>query len=151
MNRTVNTPEQYITAIPDHQREAISRLREMMNRLLPPGYEESILYGMITWSVALSVYPKGYGPSGGQPLPFVSLAAQKNHIAFYHMGLYSIPELHEWFVTSWRKISEKKPDMGKSCLRFRKTDDIPWMLMEELAGKISPEVWAATYDKMRRK
>jgi hypothetical protein len=102
---------------------------------------------MMGWSVPHSKYPAGYHCKPEDPLPFMGIASQKNFIAVYHMGIYAIPSLHKWFVTEHAKASPKKLDMGKSCLRYKKPEDIPYDLIGELASKITPDEWIEVYEK----
>ena len=129
MQYDVNTVEEYIAALPDDRKSAIEKLRNVILKNLPEGYEEQLSYGMIGYVVPLSRYPKGYHAKEGEPLPFLSLASQKNHIALYHMGLYGKPELEEWFVKVYAERVPTKLDMGKSCIRFKNPDHIPYDLV----------------------
>ena len=101
---------------------------------------------MIGWAVPLKTYPAGYHCTANTPLPFINLASQKNFIALYHMGLYSGPGLLEWFVAEYPKHSKKKLNMGKSCVRFKKPEDIPFDLIAELSRRITPEEWIGIYE-----
>lgn len=114
---------------------------------LPNGFEEQISYGHIGFVVPHSMYPNGYHCDPTSPLPFIGLASQKNFIALYHMGIYSDEKLLNWFIEEYPKHAKRKLDMGKSCIRFKKTDDIPYDLIGKLASKITPDQWIATYEK----
>lgn len=114
---------------------------------LPNGFEEQISYGHIGFVVPHSMYPNGYHCDPTSPLPFIGLASQKNFIALYHMGIYSDEKLLNWFKEEYPKHAKRKLDMGKSCIRFKKTDDIPYDLIGRLASKITPDQWIATYEK----
>lgn len=114
---------------------------------LPNGFEEQISYGHIGFVVPHSMYPNGYHCDPTSPLPFIGLASQKNFIALYHMGIYSDEKLLNWFIEEYPKHAKRKLDMGKSCIRFKKTDDIPYDLIGRLASKITPDQWIATYEK----
>lgn len=138
--------DEYIRLLPEDRQEVMTRFRSIINENLPPGFEESISYGMITWVVPHSTYPAGYHCDPKQALPFLSLASQKNFIALYHMGIYADEKLLNWFTTRWSEVSSKKLDMGKSCIRFKKPADIPFELMAELVGKMSPQDWIARYE-----
>lgn len=138
--------DEYIRLLPEDRQEVMNRFRSVINENLPPGFEESISYGMITWVVPHSTYPAGYHCDPKQALPFLSLASQKNFIALYHMGIYADEKLLNWFTTRWSEVSSKKLDMGKSCIRFKKPADIPFELMAELVGKMSPQDWIARYE-----
>ena len=114
---------------------------------LPNGFEEQISYGHIGFVVPHSMYPNGYHCDPTSPLPFIGLASQKNFIALYHMGIYSDEKLLNWFIEEYPKHAKRKLDMGKSCIRFKKTDDIPYDLIGKLASKITLYQWIATYEK----
>lgn len=145
----VNTVAEYINSIPEERKEAISKLRNCVVENLPKGFEERIIYGMIGYVVPHSLYPAGYHCTPEQPLPFMNIASQKNFIAVYHMGLYSFPDLLEWFKTEFPKHSKFKLDMGKGCVRFKKIDAIPYELIAELSTKVSPQQWISQYEKMK--
>ncbi len=143
------TPESYIDSLPEDRRDVIARLREEINRSLPKGFQEAISYGAIGWVVPHELYPAGYHCDPKQPLPFLSVASQKSHIAVYHMGLYSSPEMLDWFREEWPKHSPKKLDMGKSCIRFKKPEDVPIVLIGELCSKMTPKDWIAIYESQK--
>ncbi len=126
-------------------------MRQTILKNLPKGFEEGMGYGMLGYVVPHSRYPAGYHCDPKQPLPFVSLASQKNFIALYHMGLYMMPSLLHWFQEEYSKHSKKKLDMGKSCIRFKKADDIPYDLIGELMKKVSPDEWIACYESKLKK
>jgi hypothetical protein len=113
---------------------------------LPKGFEEQMSYGMLGYVVPHSIYPEGYHCNPKLPLPFMNIASQKNFIALYHMGIYAIPELLEWFTSEYPKHSSQKLDIGKSCIRFKKLDQIPFDLIAELAGKMTVEDWINCYE-----
>ncbi|MBV9240761.1 MAG: DUF1801 domain-containing protein [Acidobacteria bacterium] len=148
MKTTAKTPDEYITALPDARREIISKIRETINANIPDGFVECMPYGMIGWAVPHSIYRKGYHVDPSKPLGLISLASQKSHIAIYHMGLYPGTKLNEWFVGEWPNYSAKKLDLGKSCLRFKKPEDVPLELIGKLATKLTPQAWVAIYEKM---
>jgi uncharacterized protein YdhG (YjbR/CyaY superfamily) len=141
-----STPDQYIEMLPEERRELIQNLRETIRKNLPSGFEEEISYGMIGYVVPKTLYPKGYHANPEVPLPFIHIASQKNHIAIYHMGMYGQQALLDWFLHEYSKYSQTKPDMGKSCLRFKKEKDIPFELIGQLAAKMTPEEWIAVYE-----
>lgn len=146
MKIEANSPEDYIAQLPDERREPMSRLRSLLKSHLPPGFQETMSYGMIGYVVPHSLYPPGYHCTPELPLPFVSIASQKNFIALYHMGMYADPELLHWFQTEYAKVVPTKLDMGRSCVRFKKPERIPWALLEALAGKMTPGVWIELYE-----
>jgi len=145
------TPEQLIANCPEERREAMARLRKTILDNLPTGFKEGIGYGMIGYAVPHSLYPAGYHCDPKLPLPFMSFASQKNFIAFYHMGLYADKELLDWFVNEFQQVSKTKLDMGKSCVRFKKPDQIPFELIGKLVSKMSPEDWISIYEKALKK
>ena len=139
---------EYIASLPDDRKEPVTKLRDAINKSLPKGFEEIISRGMINWVVPHKTYPAGYHCDPKQPLPFLSLASQKNNISLHHMGLYGDPELLKWFQDEWAKASKRKLDMGKSCIRFKKPDEIPFDLIGQLAAKVSPADWIARYESV---
>ena len=148
MNAAVKS---YYDNLPEERKEIMLSLRELMAKNLPKGFEESFDYGMPGWSVPHSLYPAGYHCDPKIPLPFVSIASQKNFIALYHMGIYADQKLLEWFVNEYPKYSKLKLDMGKSCIRFKKTNDIPFALIGELMTKMTPKDWITLYEKAFKK
>ena len=138
--------DDYISQLPEERREAFRMLVDTIHDNLPAGFSHDFSSGMISWGVPLETYPAGYHCTPGSPLPFISMASQKNFIAVYHMGMYAKPELLEWFVEEYPKYSKRKLDMGKSCIRFKKTDDIPLELMAELSKKMTVEEWIDIYE-----
>jgi uncharacterized protein YdhG (YjbR/CyaY superfamily) len=140
------TVDQYIQNLPDERKEVFLKLRQTILGALPKGFEECISYGMIGYVVPHSIYPKGYHCSPELPLPFLSIASQKNFIALYHMGIYANEKLLNWFTTEYPKHSQSKLDMGKSCIRFKKPEQIPFDLIAELASKITPQQWVELYE-----
>ena len=145
------TPEQYIKEVPADRKEAITQLRNTVLKNLPKGFKETMSYGMLGYVVPHEIYPAGYHCDPKLPLPFASIASQKNFIAFYHMGVYAMPELLEWFTTEYPKHSPARLDMGKSCIRFKKPEHIPYKLIGELIKKISVKDWIKMYEeKLKR-
>jgi len=147
MQSTATTPDAYIDSLPEDRKEAIAKLRAVITENLPPGFQEVISYGMIGYVVPHSLYPAGYHCDPKLPLPFLSIASQKNFIAVYHMGIYANPELLDWFTTQWAVASKRKLDMGKSCIRLKKPEEIPYALFGELASKLTPAQWIAAYEQ----
>ncbi|GGD95310.1 DUF1801 domain-containing protein [Planktosalinus lacus] len=150
MQSKATSPEAYISELPEERKEAFTRLRQTILNNLPKGFEETMSYGMISYVVPHSLYPDGYHCDPKQPLPFISIASQKNYIALYHYGLYTNPKLHDWFVTEYPKHSKYKLDMGKSCVRFKKPDAIPFNLLEKLLKKITPQQWIELYESQMK-
>ena len=141
------TPEQYLLELAPERRSAMSLLRETIQSKLPDGFVETMSYGMIGYVVPHTIYPAGYHCDPKQPLPFLSIASQKNFIAVYHMGIYAMPELMAWFLSEFPKHAKGKPDMGKSCIRFKKPEQIPLTLIGELVTRISVKDWIDTYER----
>ena len=148
MHSNTASVEEYINLVPAAQREAIISLRKVIRENIPTGFAEEISYGMIGYVVPHSLYPKGYHCNPKLPLPFLNIAAQKNFIALYHMGLYSNPVLLNWFTDEFLNHSKKKPDMGKSCIRFKNQETIPYQLIGELAKRMSVQEWIDTYESI---
>lgn len=149
MQSQASTPAEYVASLPDERRGAIDAVRKAINKNLPKGFEEGMGYGMLGWCVPHSLYSAGYHCDPKTPLPFIGLASQKNHIALYHMGIYSSTPLLDWFQAEWPKHSSKKLDMGKSCIRFKKPEDIPVALIGELCSKMTPQQWIDIYEKSK--
>jgi hypothetical protein len=150
MQSTASTPEEYMSTLPEERKPVMTELRKAIIQNLPKGFEEAISYGMLGYVVPHSIYPAGYHCDTKQPLPFLSIASQKNFIAVYHMGMYADQNLLNWFVAEYPKHSKAKLDMGKSCIRFKKMDQVPVELIGELASKMSVEDWIGTYERVFR-
>lgn len=151
MRYEANTPEAYIAQVPNDRKIAMNQLRATININLPHGFEEGIRYGMIGYFVPHSTYPDGYHCSPDEPLPFMGLASQKNSINLYHSGIYAIPSIKNWFVAEYPKHCKRKLDMGKSCIRFKYIDDIPYELIGKLCQKIAVDEWIEVYEKAIKK
>lgn len=147
MHYKASSPEEYIDQLPEERKSVISKLRAVITKNLPKGFEEQISYGMLGFVVPHSLYPDGYHCDPKLPLPFINLASQKNFIAVYHSGIYADPKLHNWFVTEYPKHVKTKLDMGKSCIRFKKMETIPFELIGELCTKMTVNEWIARYEK----
>ncbi|APG59925.1 DUF1801 domain-containing protein [Christiangramia salexigens] len=140
------SPNEYISQLPEDRKTVISKLRQIILDNIPNGFEETMSYGMIGYVIPHSTYPAGYHCDSKLPLPFLNLASQKNYIAIYHSGIYADKGLHDWFVEEFIKETGKKPDMGKSCIRFKDLNKIPYELIKSLVGKISPQEWIRMYE-----
>lgn len=151
MTSAAATVEEYLNEVPVERKPALEKLRKVILDNLPKGFQEGMGYGMIGYAVPHSIYPKGYHCNPKLPLPFMSFASQKNSINFYHMGIYANKKLYSWFVDEYPKYSSKKLDMGKSCMRFKKEEDIPYDLIGELVQKVSVEDWISTYETAFKK
>lgn len=150
MQSKAKTPQEYLSELPEDRKEPLKKLRDVLLKNLPKGFEEEMAYGMLGYVVPFSLYPNGYHCNPKQALPFISLASQKNFIALYHMGIYSDKKLLDWFTAEYPKYALGKLDMGKSCIRFKKMDDIPYALIGELASKMTPEDWISLYESQKR-
>ncbi|MEM7087313.1 MAG: DUF1801 domain-containing protein [Bacteroidota bacterium] len=146
MQYEATTPDDYISQLPEDRKGPVSILRKTILDNLPAGFEEGINYKMLGYYVPHSVYPNGYHCDTKLPLPFMNVASQKNFVGLYHMGIYAKKELLDWFVAEYPKHSKYKLDMGKSCIRFKKVNDIPYELIGELVRKMSMEEWVEIYE-----
>lgn len=151
MQSKATTVDAYMEELPEERKGAMKKLRAVIKKNIPKGFQESMGYGMAGYVVPHSKYPAGYHCNPKDPLPFMGFASQKNFIAIYHMGIYSDPKLLKWFTDAHAKASPKKLDMGKSCIRYKKPDDIPFELIGELVTKMTPDEWIATYEKMLKR
>ncbi|NQU35483.1 MAG: DUF1801 domain-containing protein [Bacteroidetes bacterium] len=151
MQIAAKTPEEYISKLPEDRKKAITKLRNEIKSNLPDGFEETMNYGMIGYVVPHSIYPKGYHCDPKQPLPFINIASQKNHIAVYHMGVYADKKLLDWFISEYAKQSKVKLDMGKSCIRFKKPEHITYDLIGKLASKMTSKEWIDNYEAAFKK
>ena len=149
MTSDAKTPNEYFENLPEERKEAMNELRRTILSNLPEGFEEAMGYGMVGYCVPHSIYPSGYHCDAKQPLPFIGLASQKNFIAFYHMGMYAMPQIMDWFVSEYSKFIKTKIDMGKSCVRLKKKEQIPFALIAELCKKITVQEWIEVYEKNR--
>lgn len=146
MQSKATTVEQYLAELPEDRQKAINELRKVIKNNMPKGFQETMNYGMIGYVVPHSKYPAGYHCNPKDPLPFMNIASQKNSINVYHMGIYANPKLLKWFTDEHAKASPKKLDMGKSCIRYKKPEDIPNKLIGELAAKIKVDEWIKMYE-----
>ncbi|RRQ49665.1 DUF1801 domain-containing protein [Maribacter algicola] len=147
MQNKADSPEDYVSQLPEERKAVISEIRKVILENLPEGFEEQISYGMLGYVVPHSLYPAGYHVDPKLPLPFINLASQKNFVALYHTGIYADTKLLDWFVTEYPKHSKRKLDMGKSCIRFKNMDDIPYELIAELSSKMTVKEWIDLYRK----
>ena len=147
MQSNALTPDEYVEQLPDDRKQAINTLRKVISENIPECFTEVMSYGMIGYVVPHSIYPDGYHCDPSLPLPFLNIASQKNFIAVYHMVVYSDPTLNQWFVSEYSKYTKTKLDMGKSCIRFKKPDQIPFQLIGELASKVTVDEWIGIYEK----
>lgn len=146
MNYKADSPEDYISQLPVERQEAVAKIRETVLNNLPKGFKEQMSYGMLGFVVPHAIYPDGYHCDPKLPLPFINIASQKNFVALYHSGIYAKPELYDWFVSEYPKHVQTKLDMGKSCIRFKKMDTIPYQLIAELCKMITVTEWINIYE-----
>ncbi|MEJ7611132.1 MAG: DUF1801 domain-containing protein [Ferruginibacter sp.] len=148
MHSDALTPDQYYDQLPADRKVPMTKLRKEIKKNIPKGFKEVMGYGMVGFSVPHSLYPPGYHCDPKLPLPFMGLASQKNFIAIYHMGIYMDPKLMDWFTDEFAKQVTGKLDMGKSCIRFKKPDNIPYKLIGELASKMTVQDWIEKYESV---
>lgn len=151
MKPTGVTVDAILENIPEERKEAFNRLHQIIVDHLPAGLEPGISYGNLGYVVPHSLYPAGYHCKPAEPLPLAWIASQKNSINFYHMGIYADPKLMDWFVAEYPKHSNQKLDMGKSCMRFKKPEHIPFELLGQLMGKMTAQQWIDMYESLYKK
>ncbi|ODS87324.1 MAG: hypothetical protein ABS44_11965 [Chryseobacterium sp. SCN 40-13] len=151
MKANGTTVKEILANVPEERAEAFNKLHETIIENLPEGFEAGISYGGLGYVVPHSLYPSGYRCKPEEPLPFAGIASQKNSVNLYHMGIYSDPELMKWFTEEYPKHSKRKLDMGKSCIRFKKTEDIPFELIGELMKKMTVQDWVNIYESNLKK
>jgi hypothetical protein len=141
----------FIDSLSDDRKKIILQLVKLVRKNISSGFEEGLSNSMIAYYVPHSRYPDGYHCKPSDPLPFFWIALAKSNITFYHMGIYASPDLLKCFTTAYAKATKAKLDMGKSCVRFKKAEDIPVALIGELAAKMSADEWIALYEKNYKK
>ena len=141
------TIESYINSLPEDRKESIIKIMNIVEENIPVGFAKVMNYSMPSFVIPHSIYPAGYHVTPDLPLPFIGVASQKNHIGFYHMGVYADSNLLDWFISEYPKYCKSKLDMGKSCIRFKKIDDIPYELVAELSTKMTTQDWISIYEK----
>ena len=146
MKYSAESPKDYIDQLPEERKKAFNKLRKTVLDNIPKGFEECMNYGMLGYVVPKSTYPAGYHCDTKLPLPFANIASQKNFIALYHMGIYADQELLQWFQAEYAQQCKYKLDMGKSCIRFKRMDDIPYDLVGKLMRKMTPNDWITLYE-----
>jgi uncharacterized protein YdhG (YjbR/CyaY superfamily) len=151
MQSRASTVDEYMAQLPEDRKEPMEQLRSVIKKNLPKGFVEQMSYGMIGYVVPHSLYPPGYHCDTTLPLPFINVASQKNFIAIYHMGLYADAKLMNWFVEEYAHHSKTKLDMGKSCIRFKKPQQIPFKLIGELCGKMGVKEWIYLYEHLYKR
>jgi hypothetical protein len=146
-NKTAKSADEYLDDLPADRRDAIAAVRAVVRKNLPKGYSEFVSWGMINYGVPLSRFPNTYN---GQPLCYAALAAQKNYCSLYLMSVYG-DKKHEARLRDGFKAAGKKLDMGKSCVRFKSSDDLPLDVVGELIAAVPAEKWIAIYEASRKK
>lgn len=151
MQSKATTVKEYFEQLPEDRKKPMNELWKTIKKNIPKGFKAGIGYGMVGYDVPHSLYPAGYHCDPKQPLPFLGIASQKHFVAVYHMGIYADPKLLKWFTSEFKKHSKARLDMGKSCIRFKKPDEIPFQLMGELVSKMTPQDWIKIYEsKLKR-
>lgn len=151
MKSEANSVEEYLATLPEERRKALNELRKLAKKYLGKEIKEEMSYGMIGWVIPHRVFPAGYHCNPVLPLPFVSVASQKSGISLYHMGLYADKQLMNWFVQEYPKHCAAKLDLGKSCIRFKKPEEIPFKLIGALFEKMNTTQWIKLYTQQLRK
>lgn len=151
MTIKASTVDEYIEKVPEDRKDPMMKLRATILENLPDGFEETIGYGMPAYVVPHSLYPDGYHCKPEEPVPFISVASQKNFIALYHMGVYAMPPLMEWFQAEYPNHMKTKLNMGKSCIRFKNVSKIPYDLIGELVSKVTVDQWINVYESSIKK
>ena len=146
MKLDANNVQEYLDKVPEERQMAFNKLRQTIIDNLPSGFAEDFSYGYIGFNVPHSLYPAGYHCTPEKPLPFTGIASQKNFIGLYHMGIYANLELLEWFISEYPKHCKHKLDMGKSCIRLKKMDEIPYELIGELMQRMTVDEWIDLYE-----
>jgi hypothetical protein len=141
-----STVDQILANLPPDRLEPFNQLHQVIIKNLPKGFEPAISYGGLGYVIPHKLYPAGYHCKPSEPLPFAGIASQKGSINFYHMGIYADQQLFDWFVAEYPKHSKQKLDMGKSCVRFKKMDDIPYKLIGQLMKKMTAKQWIELYE-----
>lgn len=141
------TVAEYLEALPEERRKVVAAVRKVVKKHLPTGYVERMEFGMIGYGIPLERYPHTYNK---QPLSYIALAAQKNYYALYLMCLYSDDTRTKWFADAFKKAG-KKLDMGKSCVRFKRLDDLPMDVIAQAVASVTPEEYIAIYESVKRK
>ena len=137
----------YINLLESDRKKTITQLINVIEQNIPKGFEKVMNYGMPSFVIPHSIYPKGYHVTPDLPLPFIGIASQKNHIGFYHMGLYADSKLLDWFISEYPKYCKLKLDMGKSCIRFKNISEIPYELIGILSSKMTVKDWIDIYEQ----
>lgn len=151
MKAAGKTVNEILVNLPEDRLVPFNKLHETIVKNLPKGFVAAMSYGGLGYVVPHTIYPAGYHCKPSEPLPFAGIASQKNSINFYHMGIYADPKLYDWFVNEYPKHCSHKLDIGKSCVRFKKLDDIPYKLIGELMTKMTVQDWIKIYETKLKK
>lgn len=149
MTSDAKTAAEYVESLPEDRKAAISKVRAIIRKNLPKGFAEVMQYGMISYVVPHKLYPAGYHTDPKQALPFAALASQKNNMAIYLMTIYQDPALEKWFRAQYAERGLKL-DMGKSCIRFKKLEQVPLDVIGEVIAKVPVADYIARYESERR-
>lgn len=145
MQSSAQTVQEYLDSLPEERRHALEQVRQVILAHLPDGYQEGMQYGMIGYYIPLTRYPTTYN---GQPLGYAALASQKNYMSLYLMNIYGDPQIEQWFREEYRRTG-KRLDMGKSCVRFKKVEDLPLALIGQAIGLASVDEFIHRYERNR--
>ena len=141
----------YTNSLTSDRKTTITQLINVIEQNIPKGFEKVMNYGMPSFVIPHSIYPNGYHCDATLPLPFIGVSNQKSSISLHHMGLYADPELLNWFKSEYPKHSNTKLDMGKSCIRFKKFNEIPYELIGILSNKMTVKNWIDIYEQNIKK
>ncbi|NUQ34913.1 MAG: DUF1801 domain-containing protein [Planctomycetaceae bacterium] len=144
------TVREYLDGLPDDRRKALEAVRKVIRKNIDKRCKEGMQYGMIGYFVPHKVYPPGYHADPKQPLPFAGLASQKNHMSLYLLCVYGDKEAERWLRAAWKKTG-KKLDMGKSCIRFKRAEDLPLELVGEVFARASVAKLIKTYEAVMKR
>jgi hypothetical protein len=142
---------EYLKSLPEDRIDAVKNILRQVEIHLPEGFDYTIQGSLLSIVVPHSVYPSGYHCNPKDPLPFISIASLKNNISLYHMGVYADENIFKWFVSEYEKLQIGKLDIGKSCIRFKNLENIPFDLLGQLFKKMTPADWIALYEKTYKK
>ena len=145
------TIESYINSLPKDRKEPVHKIIKVVEGNIPVGYAKIMNYSMPSFVIPHSIYPAGYHVTPDLPLPFIGVSNQKSSISLHHMGLYADPELLDWFKSEYPKHSSTELDMGKSCIRFKKFNEIPYELIGILSNKMTVKNWIDIYEQNIKK
>jgi hypothetical protein len=147
MSTSITAIPEYLATLTSDEQAVVNKIYNILKKNLPKGFTPIMQYGMISFVVPHKLYPAGYHCKPSEPLPFVGLASRKNMVSIYHMGIYASKDLLQWFTKAYEDLQIGKLDMGKSCIRFKKPEKIPYQLLAELCKKITVEDWISLYEK----